>query len=220
MTSKEKIEYMLHEIREAARISPSRGVHVSIQPVLDVEANGGVPDGAPVLFSVDEQVSVLEKFEAKDLIDLVIFDDDRRGAAMLLYKLDIDSDDNPFEKSSNLPRGNKKALTTNLKRGVLVINGKSISISTSAGKENYPLQLLRTLVKDPEKDWFKDEILGDWEGKDAIEIDERDYPRKRVYAAARALNIKIQEQADIKDFVIFGISKFHINPQYLDDLKL
>lgn len=210
---------MLNRIREVARISPPGFIYVRIYPILDIEANGGVPDDAPVLFSKVDQRTLLKKFEADGLILMLTFDEDHNGAVMVLDRLDKDSDENPYEKSKELLKSYKKELTTDLERGILAIGGKSVSISTRAGKANYPLQLLRTLMKEPEADLQKGEILSDWAGEVFLsENDLKNIPRNRVYAAARVLNSKILEQAGVKDFIIYDTFKFRINPDYLNKI--
>lgn len=218
MTSKEKIKYLLEKIKEKARISPLGAFYLPLVTVIDVDANGGVPDGAPVVFSLNEQRDVLEKFES-DLLIWIIEQDDR-GAWVALCNLDIEAEGSPYDASqSGTLLVKPYSIKTDLEKGVLVVNEKPVFISTKGGKENNPLRLLKTLIKDPERYWFVDEIQEDWEGKH-YEIRRKQglIPRSRVYHAARALNAKILEKSGSRDFIECGTSKYRISPKYLASL--
>lgn len=220
MTPKEKIEHILDKVREKARISPAGFFYVELCPILDIEGNGGIPDEAPVIFSRADQVSILRKLEKDRLLFSIEFEKDYKGAWVALRELDKESDVNPYAQSrSGSELVYVKPPHTDLGKGILCINGQSVSISTKAGKENNPLRLLKTLRKDPERYWYEDEILEDWEGANAKEYEQQGcIPRNRVYSAARTLNTKVLEGVNAKDFINFDTSKFRINPKYLDSL--
>ncbi len=222
MTSKEKIRYLLSAIKEKARISPLGAFYLSLVPIIDADANGGLPDGAPVLFSRSEQRDVLEKFQSDLLIWII--EQDERGAWIALCNLDIEADGSPYDASQSGTRLIKPpSMKTDLEKGVLVINEKPVFLSTKAGKENNPLRLLKTLMKEPDRYWFADEILVDWEQfadkNDVKELKkQKRIPRNRVYNAARALNTKVLDKSDTHDFIEYDTAKYRINPKYLGSL--
>lgn len=211
---------MLNQVRERARISPAGFFFVSCSPVLDIKGNRGVPDEAPVTFSQADQVSILQKFEKDGLLFSIEFEKDYKGAWVALMNLDKDDDVNPYAQSqSGTELVYAKPLHTDLGKGILCINGQLVTISTKAGKENNPLRLLKTLMKDPKRYWFEDEILEDWEGVNAKECKQQGrIPRNRVYFAARILNTKVLEGVNARDFIDFDTSKFRINQKYLNSL--
>lgn len=218
MSSKEKIKHLLNAIKEKARISPSGAFYLLLTPLIDVSENGGLPDGAPVIFSLSEQRGVLEKFESDMLI--WIMEQDERGAWIVLLNLDIEADGSPYDSSqSGTLLVKPYSLKTDMEKGVLVVNEKPVFISTKGGKENNPLRLLKTLMKEPEKYWFEDEILEDWEGKHyEVRRQQGLIPRNRVYHAARALNAKILDRSNTRDFIDHDTAKYRINPKYLGSL--
>lgn len=220
MTSKEKIEYVWNKVIEKARISPVGVFYVDCNPFIDIDANGGVPDEAPVLISKKEQVEILKKFENDGLTVFLNFDGDNKGAWMVLADADQkDKNISPYSNSrTGTQIGVEKKTGTDLGRGVFYLRGEPIQISTKAGTENNSLRLLKTLLKDPEKEWFKDELLEDWEGRQLYKKDLKEIPRNRVYDAAEKLNSKIQKSVGITDFIIFDTNKFKINPLYFRDL--
>lgn len=97
------------------------------------------------------------------------------------------------------------------KRGALFFAGKEIEIS-KGGKETYPLQLIATLQKEPERYWFEDEILTDWGHSDE---EQKRLPKNRVYQAALKANDVIARATQIDDFLEHTTEKFRINPKYL-----
>lgn len=99
MNSKEKIEYMLNLIREKAKISPPGPFYIRINPLLDIGNNRGIPDEAPIVFSISDQISILEKFEKDGLLFGVNLDEDYKGGWIILGSLDINGDDNPYNKT-------------------------------------------------------------------------------------------------------------------------
>jgi hypothetical protein len=214
MNSKEKIEYLIHEIKERARISPHGAFHLPITYVLG--------EGLAIIFSEKEQREVLEKFQVDGLIWII--EQDKEGAWVALINLDADSDESPYAGSqSGTQLIQPYVLKTNLEKGLLSINGKSVFISTKAGKENNPLRLLKTLTKSSQKYWYEDEILADWEqviDKDGAKYlrKQKRIPRHRVYHAARDLNTKILKDAGVRDFIEHDTSKYRINPLYLGSL--
>lgn len=214
MTSKEKIEYVWDKVIEKARLSPTGVFYVDCNPLVDVNANGGVPDDAPVLISNKEQTAILQKFEKDNLVVFLSLDDDYKGGWMVLADADLkDKKISPyFNSKTGTEIGEVKISKTDLERGIFCLNGEPIQISTKAGTENNSLRLLKTLLKDPEREWFKDEILEDWEGRVLDKTSLKEIPRNRVYDASEKLNSKIQKQTGMKDFIIFDTSKFKINP--------
>lgn len=218
MSSKEKIKHLLNAIKEKARISPLGAFYLPLIPLIDVSENGGLPDGAPVIFSRDEQRDVLEKFESDLLI--WIMEQDERGAWIALTNLDIESDSSPYDASQSGTLLIKPySMKTALDKGVLVINEKPVFICAKGGKENNPLRLLKTLMKEPGRYWFEDEILEDWEGElyEEQRLQGR-IPRNRIYHAARALNTKVLDASDVHDFIECNTAKYRINPKYLGSL--
>lgn len=97
------------------------------------------------------------------------------------------------------------------KRGILRVAGKEVEIS-KGGKETYPLQLLSTLCKEPDRYWFEDEILTDWGHNDE---EQKDLPKNRVYQAALKVNDIVARAAQLDDFLEHNTEKFRINAKYL-----
>lgn len=70
-----------------------------------------------------------------------------------------------------------------------------------------------TLLKEPERQWFEDEILTDWGYTDD---EQKKLPKNRVYQAALAVNDAVAKATKIKDFIEHNTEKFRINPKYLN----
>lgn len=77
MDAQEKIDYIKELITEKAKISPSGSFFVQLADVVDLEATGGIPDEAPVLFSNKEQWSVIQKLEEEGFIKNVQRDENK-----------------------------------------------------------------------------------------------------------------------------------------------
>ena len=99
-------------------------------------------------------------------------------------------------------------------RGILHFAEAEIVISKNC-KETYTLQLLNTLRKDINKEWFLDEILEDWEHLAGVQ---NDAPKHRVYHAAQRVNRIILDAVDVEDFIEHNTTKFRINPLYVESL--
>lgn len=97
MNSSEKIDYMLNQIREKARISPKGFLPIRVASLLYYDEATGMVDEDAVLFSASEQLTVLRKLQDDGLIHLWDFDADKRVALVVLDELDITTDKSPYE---------------------------------------------------------------------------------------------------------------------------
>lgn len=97
-------------------------------------------------------------------------------------------------------------------RGILVIDGIEILVGKKIGVENNQIRLLATLMKDPSKTWFTDELIEDW---DEFGAGTYDVPRNRFYDPAHKLNKTIEIATGINDFIEYTTKKININPSYL-----
>jgi hypothetical protein len=79
MTPKEKIKWVRDRINGLAEMNPAGGLYYDVAPVIDVEANGGIPDEAHVILSRSEQRSIIRKLEEEGFVKNVTFDEDKRG---------------------------------------------------------------------------------------------------------------------------------------------
>jgi len=95
------------------------------------------------------------------------------------------------------------------KHNVLKFAGKEIELSKKK-KETDAVLLIKTLVKEPERYWFNDEVLEDWGYK---EFD--DTSKKKAYFSARKVNDLVKMETGVEDFIDHNTSKFRINPKYL-----
>lgn len=80
MNSKEKIAWVKNVIREQAEISPDGSFYYALATVVDIEANGGIPDEAPILISKSDQWSIIQKLEKEGFIKAARLQDDKKGA--------------------------------------------------------------------------------------------------------------------------------------------
>lgn len=219
MNSKEKLDYFLTEILEVARINPIGLIFIEYIPILDIEGNGGIPDEAPIIISATEKRNMLFKFEQDGLI--MTFGEENnhrgnpRGAWIALTGIDRDQTVSPYSLSKSGTQIVDE--DTDLDRGVLRVENQLVQLSTKAGKENNPLRLVKTLMKEPSKYWFEDEILEDWDGV-GFETRKSQMPKNQIYHSAKNLNKKIQEVTGISDYIEHDTSKFRINPKYLNNL--
>ena len=221
MTSREKIEYVWDRVIERARISPVGFFYIRCTPLIDIELNKGIPDDAPIVISREEQLSIIRKFEEDGLLLFVDYKSDKDGVWAALSDPEIkDKNGSPYIFSTTGTQIEpEEKTTTNLGKGVLCIKGKEVRVGTKSGAETNSLMLLKTLMKEPERPWFKDEIYEDWENGNPIYKEDLDkVPQNRLYNAARALNVTILEQSGVKDFIEFDTKKFQINQRYLRDL--
>lgn len=155
MDVKDKIDILLAEIRELALLNPQSP---SFQLGLDI-SSGYYSDESRLymeyaedLITIDDKVSILNKFEADGLIKGLEFD--KQMAYFAINDLDVESDSNPYQDSkSGAVILRIKPDKTDLDRGILVLStGENIYISGQAGNENNPLRLLKTLNKDTSKE--------------------------------------------------------------------
>lgn len=86
MTPKEKIAFVKKRIKERAATHPSGAFLLELMTVVDAEANGGIPDDAPVLLSRKEQWSIIRKLEEEGFVRNVQFDEKGRGVRLELVK--------------------------------------------------------------------------------------------------------------------------------------
>ncbi len=91
-----------------------------------------------------------------------------------------------------------------------VLNFADQEIQLSKGrKETDAVLLMKTLVKEPDRDWFDDEILDDWK----YEKDETS--KLKIYQAARKINQLVRDATSVTDFLDHNTRKFRINGKYL-----
>lgn len=221
MTSKEKIEYLWEELIESTRLRSDGFFYLKCYPTIDIEANNGIPDDAPIIFSTGDKVAILQKFEKDDLIIFLNYDEKNKTATGFITDMSLKEQDAcpySFSRSGSVLM-KKPKIKTNLNLGILIIDGITVEISSKAGIENNPLRLLKTLAKEPDKVWYKDEIIEDWEGKVLDVATFKRIPRNRVYSSAKSLNNKIGQKTNLKDFILFDTHKFQINPKYVDILR-
>ena len=86
MTSKEKIAFVKKRIKEVSDTHPSGTVDIELVPVVDLEANGGIPDDAPVLLSRKEQWAIIQKLGEEGFVENIELDEDGRSVRLELAK--------------------------------------------------------------------------------------------------------------------------------------
>jgi hypothetical protein len=86
MTPKEKIAFVKERLKEAAETHPSGAFVIELIPIVDIEANGGIPDDAPVLLSRKEQWSIIQKLQEEEFVQDVKLDEDGRSVHLALTK--------------------------------------------------------------------------------------------------------------------------------------
>jgi hypothetical protein len=86
MTPKEKIAFVKKYVEDTAATNPSGPFHIRLGTVIDIEANGGIPDDAPVLLSRKEQWSIIQKLEEEGFIENIEPDDENGGIWLELAK--------------------------------------------------------------------------------------------------------------------------------------
>lgn len=96
-------------------------------------------------------------------------------------------------------------------QGVLYFKGKEIDFRNKQNQKD----LLETLFKEKDKNWFYDEIEEDWDetGID-MEKNPKDYWRK-FYSAGDDINTAVAKKTQIEDFIIKNTKEIRINPKYL-----
>lgn len=152
MNSKEKIEYMLHKVREKARISPYGVFYLNIEDEVTEEGK--------VLISNEDQISILEKFKKDDLLFGLEFNREGTRATVLLMYLDKENDENPYEVKNK-----HSSLEVKVLGGVLIFNkdtgfvglnktGKQINIK---GQE---FNFLKVLLESKDYRASYDDFLG------------------------------------------------------------
>ena len=86
MTPKDKIAFVKKRIKEVAETHPSGTVDIELVPVVDLEANGGIPDDAPVLLSRKEQWAIIQKLGEEGFVENIELDEDGRRVRLELAK--------------------------------------------------------------------------------------------------------------------------------------
>lgn len=92
---------------------------------------------------------------------------------------------------------------------VLQFAGKSIVISKRNKGDAH--DLLKTLFRDPTKQWNTDEILDDWH----FSHDKKMVPKNKTYQAGKAVNRIVCAQTLRDDFLITNTKYVQVNPKYL-----
>lgn len=98
MTSREKIEWVRKAILEEAEINPSGLFRFDLYNVRDIDANGGIPDEAPLLISKKEQWSIIQKLEEEGFVKNVSLDDNEKNLAWLEMGIDTKNGDDKKRK--------------------------------------------------------------------------------------------------------------------------
>jgi len=97
---------------------------------------------------------------------------------------------------------------------ILYFCGKEIDFT----RKDNQRELLKTLFKDKNKEWFYDEIQGEWDSDwDGAGPESRDYWRK-FYNASNDINTAIRLETGIKDFLMKNTGTggwIKINPKYV-----
>lgn len=218
MTAKEKISFMIEEVRELARLNAVNSIlSLRLEPVYfhEDESLRYIPDDAPLQFSVANQIDVLNKFKADGLISNLDVDSENRVAYFCIDKLDIDSDDNPYalSKSGTVLPAPAEQKETDLEKGILTLKtGQTVFVTALSGKENNALRLLLTLMKEPDREWNEDEILQDWEGANCFMNEKLS---ERIYQSHRALAKKVFDTTEIDDFIRLRNKNYQLNTKYL-----
>lgn len=89
MTPKEKIAFVKKLIQDVSETHPSGTFHIQLADVIttqDLEANGGIPDDAPVSLSRKEQRAIIKKLEEEGFVENVEFDEKGRCVRLELVK--------------------------------------------------------------------------------------------------------------------------------------
>jgi hypothetical protein len=89
MTPKEKIAFVKKLIQDASETHPSGAFHIQLADVItteDLEANGGIPDDAPVSLSRKEQRAIIQKLEEEGFVANVEFDEKGRNVRLEFVK--------------------------------------------------------------------------------------------------------------------------------------
>ena len=89
MTPKEKIAFVKKRIKEVSETHPSGAFYIELVSVVsaaDVEANGGVPDEAPIVLSRKEQWAIVQKLEEEGFVQNVKLDEKKQGVWLELAK--------------------------------------------------------------------------------------------------------------------------------------
>lgn len=99
--------------------------------------------------------------------------------------------------------------------GILYFRGKKIDFRNKPNQKD----LLRTLFKEPEKNWSYDEIQEDWdEHTDWNSVDRKEYWKKfyqKFYNAGDDINKAVAMETQTKDFIIKNTKEIRINPKYI-----
>jgi len=219
MTAREKIDFVIRQVKELARLNPANAklsFELSSVYFHEDESLRYIPDDAPLQLSVSNQIDILNKFQYDGLISNLDIALDDTFAYFTVSGLDIDSEDNPYSysKSGTVLSKSDKTAETDIDRGILVLRtGQTVFVAGQSGRENNALRLLKTLMKEPEKQWSEDEILEDWEGENAIM---KPNLSERIYNSYKSLEKKVFEITDIDDFVGVRNKTYRLNTKYLD----
>jgi len=100
MTATEKIDFVKNMIREKAEISPAGPFCIDLFDVLNIEANGGIPDEAPVLMWISEEKSIIKKLEEEEFIKNVQWDkENKRKVWLEIIKNEKDEENSCYSAS-------------------------------------------------------------------------------------------------------------------------
>lgn len=99
---------------------------------------------------------------------------------------------------------------------ILIIGSHEIDLKNHANDSN-PIRLLKTLLKDPQREWDKEEIYQEW---GMTEEDIENASKNKLYNAGRDLNEKIAQGSGIKDFIKISRLTAQILPKYLRKTSL
>lgn len=218
MTAREKIDFIIKEIRELARLNPVGSFitpYISLSPTYVLPEDAIYPEEAVLAISTEERISILFKFQQDSLIKDLDISENSDFAYFSIDKLEIDSDETPYvnSKSGTVLPEPAKSEETDLDRGILILQtGQTVYLTGLSGRENNAVRLFRTLVSNPDKEWSEDEILEDWEGANCIMNPKLS---ERIYQAYIALAEKVQNQTDIADFIGVRNKNYRLNTKYL-----
>lgn len=95
-------------------------------------------------------------------------------------------------------------------RKILTIGNKQVLLDKK-GKETDGILLLETLLEDPNRIWYLDEIKENL----GYRFDE-ELPKNKYYHARNKINEIINKETEIDDFIIGKTKEFQINPKYIE----
>lgn len=102
MEAKDKIKILLAQVRESARINPTRAFltpHIDLFPTYFFSDGMLYPEEATECITTNDKISILSKFEEDGLIK--DFEFSEVIAYFTIKDLDMDSDNNPYSSSKS-----------------------------------------------------------------------------------------------------------------------